>query len=902
MRRLLHAVVLLAATPGALAGALASPARAASAARAADELQLSRDDLGLRLRRPDASWVVHVEESEPEDDTLATLSIYQPSTDGIPSVTIYVAEHDGSATAEQVRDVGVRSLEAQAGVVLERNEATLGGHPAARLHGRMNGTSGKLYEVELLYAVVPPLVYAVQSGWPAGEDFPASLRTLVDSVSLVPPVAKPPPDPALVKLEALADRCGSALPWEPSWDAAVARARAEDKLVLVVFEHFPGLDAAHTRSSGALMDGDVEALVQERCVMLRLEGDDPAPFRDAAVWGMGENSWGGVLLVVSPEGRVLEQTAHDSGFFVDELLRRALAQYDGERRAGKASTSPSTSGSDASDASEPPAASSAAPRDRDERLDLVARCLRRGELQRAGELLGSLDTPRAHILRAALHRRERRGEEALAELAAARRALGDAGETSGASGANGASDAEASDATRALLADLAVEEAVVDMRLARWEEAERALRSVLERDPAGPRATEAEFWLGAVEMLLQGFPKGRERWRALADAHPDDRWAWKAAANVLDGGAFVNGTERPHWPDATVFAAIAEPPAEALKLGQAAQAARDALAFLVAGQQPDGSWVAPMDAFGVTPSGYTFATTALCGSSLLPHRSQSDEIELALRRAVAYLLAVRKEGGLDGGTDLTGVYSIWSRAFALRFLAQAQGAGLGGDDEAALRDALDGLLDSIIASQQPSGGWPYVLITGTSAEQGFDGSASFLTAGVLIALLDARAAGLAVPQAPLGRGLKFLESMRQEDGSYRYFAGVPEMPGDAESAGRGPVCELALLRGGVGGLSGVRRALSVFRDRRESFRSEWGKDLCHTGAQGQGAHYLLYDWSFASAAAAQLPRSERTRWRQLLLTDLLAVRDAEGAYADMPSLGRAYGTAMALAALDALAK
>jgi hypothetical protein len=62
----------------------------------------------------------------------------------------------------------------------------------------------------------------------------------------------------------------------------------------------------------------------------------------------------------------------------------------------------------------------------------------------------------------------------------------------------------------------------------------------------------------------------------------------------------------------------------------------------------------------------------------------------------------------------------------------------------------------------------------------------------------------------------------------------------------------------------------------------------------------MYDWSFASAAAAQLPRSERARWRKTLLSDLLAVRDAEGAYADMPSLGRAYGTAMALAAFDAL--
>ena len=126
---------------------------------------------------------------------------------------------------------------------------------------------------------------------------------------------------------------------------------------------------------------------------------------------------------------------------------------------------------------------------------------------------------------------------------------------------------------------------------------------------------------------------------------------------------------------------------------------------------------------------------------------------------------------------------------------------------------------------------------------------------------------------------------------------VPESEDNPEAAGRGPVCALALLRGGAGTKDELRVSLQTFDEQRATLAREWGKDVCHTGKEGQGAHYLFYDWAFAAAAVRELPGSERSRWRKPLLTDILAVHDAEGGFADMPSLGRAYGTAMALMAL-----
>ncbi len=833
-----------------LAFVLPLPARAGPG----EDLAIEVPRYGFRVVRPDDSWVSYAQ-TEATADADYALTLFQRESQGLPSLVIHVGRHDGQATAADVRAAGAATVEQQGGTVVELDEAFLGGRTAARLHARSRTEAGLDYEVELLYFVAEPFVYAVQSGWAAGGGRPAVLQPLLDSFALVTPVpdaAGMPADADAARLQSLADRCGSELPWAADWEAAAARAREKDRIVVVVFEHYAGLEVPRTLSSGVLMDPDVVALAQERCVVVRLDQDDPAPFRDATSWGMGASSWGGALLLVSPEGEVLEQVGLHSAFVADETLRRVLAARDGSVKPPSRKT----------------------PRDADERHDLAASCLRRGELERAATLLEQPATPRAHALRANLARRLRRSDDALAEIEAAR---------------EGADDA--------LLADLAVEEAVVLVRLARWEDAEAALRRALDGHPEGARSAEASFWLGGLEMLRQGFPAGRDRWRALAASRPDDRWAWKAAANVLDGGAFVNGADRPHWPEAAVFAAAATPPSSPLTSAQTAQARRDAQAFLLRSQQADGSWISPMDAFSIATTGYTYAVTALCGSALLPDRDREQAVDLAVRRAVAYLLAVRDAGGLDGGSDLMGVYSIWSRAFVLRFLAQSRTAGLA--EPAALDAAVAGLVESVVGSQHDRGGWPYVILAGDD-DTGFDPSASFLTAGVLLALLDARAAGAQVPQGALDRGLGFLRRTRLPDGSFRYFGDVPQAEGDPEAAGRGPVCALALLRGGAGTVAELRIALEGFGAQREALARERGKDLCHTGPEGQGAHYLFYDWAFAAAAVAELPASERARHRRPLLQDVLEARDAEGAYADMPSLGRAYGTAMALAALRAL--
>lgn len=73
------------------------------------------------------------------------------------------------------------------------------------------------------------------------------------------------------RLRERAGRCGSELTWAADWQAAAARARDEQKLVLVSFQNYPGFELGELASLGPFMDPDIIALVEARLVPLRLK-------------------------------------------------------------------------------------------------------------------------------------------------------------------------------------------------------------------------------------------------------------------------------------------------------------------------------------------------------------------------------------------------------------------------------------------------------------------------------------------------------------------------------------------------------------------------------------------------------------------------------------------------------
>ena len=108
---------------------------------------------------------------------------------------------------------------------------------------------------------------------------------------------------------------------------------------------------------------------------------------------------------------------------------------------------------------------------------------------------------------------------------------------------------------------------------------------------------------------------------------------------------------------------------------------------------------------------------------------------------------------------------------------------------------------------------------------------------------------------------------------------------------------MALARGEKSDGAEVKARLDVFLRDRAEIAAQVGKDVCHTGKDGQASYYFFYDHAFAAEAARALDPEDRARFGDAVRAAVLEVRQQDGGFVDMPSLGRPYATAMALEVL-----
>jgi hypothetical protein len=182
-------------------------------------------------------------------------------------------------------------------------------------------------------------------------------------------------------------------------------------------------------------------------------------------------------------------------------------------------------------------------------------------------------------------------------------------------------------------------------------------------------------------------------------------------------------------------------------------------------------------------------------------------------------------------------------------------------------------------------------------------SISFVTAPVSLAMLRARDEGVKIHDQVTDDAIRSLSRMRSVSGVFAYFLHEDGRRTSADkpgSAGRGPACELALLRGGKSSPRRMKNAVEIFSKYRLGLGKEVGKVLMHAGPTGQGCHYPTFDYAFAAVAIRTMPEKERGSHREKLIELLMAARSEAGAFRDAQFNGWEYGTAMALIALRAL--
>jgi hypothetical protein len=394
--------------------------------------------------------------------------------------------------------------------------------------------------------------------------------------------------------------------------------------------------------------------------------------------------------------------------------------------------------------------------------------------------------------------------------------------------------------------------------------------------------------------VRDGLPAARPEFEALAAGSPAARWTWRAAA-VLQGCGVLTGGEALLWPAEDTRGGFAPRPAAPLGAKDAERARDDAIAYLVRTQRPDGTWAVPMSFAGGPPSSMNLAVTAIAGSALLRHRGSPGVNSVLFLAEEALLHSLPR---LEREHDAVFDYTVWAQIFALRFLADAsRGAGPARAEK--LRAAASDLAHALRRGRQSNGGWSYVDLSRAGASA--DNSISFVTAAAVLALIEAREAGVKDGSDMVSPAADLVESLRHDGAVFGYQTATAGVAAPTEAALRGPLCAYALRRAGrakdTADLEAAFRALAGVQ---QAFLKETGKPLCHTAPDATSGYYVLYGLRFAAEASAELPEPARAAARRDVLETVLKLRRDDGSFCDFPSIGPAYGTAMALDALDRL--
>ncbi len=286
-----------------------------------------------------------------------------------------------------------------------------------------------------------------------------------------------------------------------------------------------------------------------------------------------------------------------------------------------------------------------------------------------------------------------------------------------------------------------------------------------------------------------------------------------------------------------------------------------ALRTLVALQAEDGHWVATsdpdaygcgeLDDVGVTGAAL-LALLDAPASAAVPGRDE------AVERGIRFLADVQDvESGWFPRIDRN-IVAVPSHAFATRAWARARSAGVAGADEASLERAVAALL----SARNPYAGWRY----GVHPDGDND---AVITGWALLALAEARHAGIDVPEQPVAEALALLEKLYDPDTGRTGYGRRGEPT--SRLAGRAEAFPPEAVE--------FPTAVAV------SARASWGQDPARTDAILAGAALLArkaprwsredgtidaYYWAFGTRAVAAVGGVVAERWRSALREALLA--------------------------------
>jgi hypothetical protein len=335
-----------------------------------------------------------------------------------------------------------------------------------------------------------------------------------------------------------------------------------------------------------------------------------------------------------------------------------------------------------------------------------------------------------------------------------------------------------------------------------------------------------------------------------------------------------------------------------------------AVAFLRGDQKKEGSWGGPRNTTYTdlwtnpeTHFAWRVGTTGLACMALL-EAGGAGEDEAALGRGLDFLAA---NPSLQR-SECWDLDHTWGLVYGLQALARALRHPRTADSPRrdAMRSTAERILETLLRYQSPNGGWGYYAYTESAWRP--EWATSFQTAAALLALFEAREAGLAVDGARIAAGLRAVKRCRLPTGAYTYSVMAIPNPGDLEgidqvkgSLGRIQVCNLALLAGGEKvPLDELRRGISLFFEHHRFLDVARRKPIPHEAYYRNAGYFYFFGHFYAAGVIERLPAEERDPLWSRLQREILKTQEPEGSMWDhwMSDYSRPWGTAYGVLALS----
>jgi hypothetical protein len=289
---------------------------------------------------------------------------------------------------------------------------------------------------------------------------------------------------------------------------------------------------------------------------------------------------------------------------------------------------------------------------------------------------------------------------------------------------------------------------------------------------------------------------------------------------------------------------------------------------------------------------FRLGTTALCIMAL---REAGEKT--AHDRGVQYLIHASDARRDDGML----IYNTWAHIY----VTQAMVEEMAHSSDPRLTEVAERNIRHLQEYATYLGGWSYYDFDAQTQLVSL-GPTSFGTAAGLIALWEARQAGLAVPQRLVDQSLHQLEAMRLSDSAFLYGEDYKYIP----------LLDANLTRGAVGRtqpanlaihlwdpdkatVAQIRAGLDAFFANHAFLEMGRKRPYPHEAWYQTSGYYYYFDHYYASRLLAELPTAERSTFAAKLAAAVLPHQEDDGSWWDyaMWDYHKPYGTAFAVMTL-----